>query len=146
MNAKLLHESDGRRVWALVFEKADEAVAALEAFAQENGVQTAHFTAIGAFSDATLGYFDRGRSDYDRIPVSEQVEVLSLTGDIALQDGEPKVHAHTVLGRRDGTTIGGHLFEGRVWPTLELFLSAEPGALQKREDADTGLFLIDPAA
>jgi predicted DNA-binding protein with PD1-like motif len=143
VNAKLLHDSDGRRVWALVFDKGDEAVAGLEAFARQERVHAAHFTAIGAFSEATLGYFDRGRSDYDRIPVSEQVEVLSLVGDIALQDGEPTVHAHAVLGRRDGTTIGGHLFEGRVWPTLELFLSAEPAALEKREDEDTGLFLID---
>ena len=143
MNAKLLHDSDGRRVWALVFDKGDEAVAGLEAFARQERVHAAHFTAIGAFSEATLGYFDRGRSDYDRIPVSEQVEVLSLVGDIALQDGEPTVHAHAVLGRRDGTTIGGHLFEGRVWPTLELFLSAEPAALEKREDEETGLFLID---
>jgi predicted DNA-binding protein with PD1-like motif len=143
VNAKLLHDSDGRRVWALVFDKGDEAVAGLEAFARQERVHAAHFTAIGAFSEATLGYFDRGRSDYDRIPVSEQVEVLSLVGDIALQDGEPTVHAHAVLGRRDGTTIGGHLFEGRVWPTLELFLSAEPAALEKREDEETGLFLID---
>ena len=44
--------------------------------------------------------------------MSEQVEVLSLIGDVALKDGEPKVHAHVVVGRSDGSTRGGHLMDG----------------------------------
>ena len=59
------------------------------------------------FSDATLGYFDFEKKDYKKIPVREQVEVLSLLGDVALKDGEPKLHLHAVLGRSDGAAIGG---------------------------------------
>jgi predicted DNA-binding protein with PD1-like motif len=69
--------------------------------------------------------------------------VLSLVGDIALADGEPQVHAHVVLGRADGSTVGGHLLEGRVWPTLEVIVTELPAALRKRHDEQTGLALID---
>jgi predicted DNA-binding protein with PD1-like motif len=83
----------------------------------------ASFTAIGAFSDVTLGFFERERKDYKRIPLDEQVEVLTLVGDIALKDGERQVHAHAVVGETDGSAWGGHLLEAHVWPTLERALS-----------------------
>lgn len=65
-------------------------------------------TAPGAFERATLGYFDWERKDHECIPAEEQVEVLSLVGDIALHDDKPKIHADVVLGQRDGTAKGVH--------------------------------------
>jgi predicted DNA-binding protein with PD1-like motif len=144
MKSKLLHE-DGERTFVLVFEKGDEAIGELEAFAREHDLGAARFTGIGAFTDAKLGYFDRGRKEYEEIPVSDQVEVLSLLGDVALEEGEPKVHAHVVLGRSDGAALGGHLLEAHVWPTLEVVLDESPAHLRKRSDPETGLALIDPA-
>ncbi len=143
MRHKLLHEQDGQRTFALVFDKGDEVVEGLTNFAAEGGVGAASLTAVGAFGGATLGYFDRDRKEYREIPVEEQVEVLSLLGDIALKDGEPQVHAHVVLGRPDGTTRGGHLLRAHVWPTLEAVLVESPDHLQKRTDEETGLALID---
>ena len=91
-----------------------------------------------------LGYFDRERKEYEEIPVDEQVEVLSLVGDVALDpDGAPVVHAHAVLGKRDGSTAGGHLLEGHVRPTLEVMLIESPAHLRKRHDPETGLALIE---
>jgi predicted DNA-binding protein with PD1-like motif len=141
MKSKLLHE-DGERTFVLVFDKEDEAVGQLESFVRQHDVTAARFTGIGAFSGATLGYFDRARKDYAEIPVAEQVEVLSLLGDVAVEDGEPKVHAHVVLGRSDGTALGGHLLEAHVWPTLEVVLDESPAHLRKRSDPETGLALI----
>jgi uncharacterized protein len=98
MKSKLLHDN-GERTYALVFDKGDEVVAELEAFARELALTAARFTAIGAFSDVKLGYFDRDQKDYLEIPVAEQVEVLSLLGDIAEKDGEPSSSAGAT-GRR----------------------------------------------
>ncbi len=139
-------EASGARTWALIFDKGDEPVSGLTAFAKSQGLGGAHFTAIGAFSEVTLGYFDRKARDYKKIPLREQVEVLSLIGDVALDRGEPKVHAHVVVGRADGEARGGHLLEARVWPTLEVVLTESPRHLRKRHDPETGLALIDPAA
>ena len=112
-------------------------------FAKENGLDAANFTALGAFSDAALGYFDMERKEYEEIPVREQVEVLSLVGTIAPKEsGEPQVHAHAVLGRSDGTTRGGHLLEARVRPTLEVVLDESPEHLRRETDPETGLPLL----
>jgi predicted DNA-binding protein with PD1-like motif len=142
MKSKLLHDQ-GEAVWALIFDKGDEVIAGLTAFAKEHGLDSSHFTAIGAFERATLGYFQRDRKQYKKIPIQEQVEVLSLVGDIALEKGEPKIHAHVVVGREDGSTRGGHLIDAVVWPTLEVILTETPGYLKKRHDDETGLALID---
>ncbi len=102
-----------------------------------------HFTAIGAFREATLAYFDWEKKEYRKIPVREQVEVVSLIGDIALApDGSPKVHAHAVLGRPDGAALGGHLMEGHVRPTLEVTLVETPEHLRRKHDPQSGLALI----
>jgi len=145
MKSTLL-DATGPRTWALIFDKGDEPVAGLTAFAKAQKLGAAHFTAIGAFSDVTLGYFDRAKRDYKKIPLHEQVEVLSLLGDVALDKGEPKIHAHVVVGRADGEARGGHLLEAHVWPTLEVVLVESPRHLRKRHDPETGLALIDPIA
>ena len=145
MKSTLL-DATGPRTWALIFDKGDEPVAGLTAFAKAQKLGAAHFTAIGAFSDVTLGYFDRAKRDYKKIPLHEQVEVLSLLGDVALDKGEPKIHAHVVVGRADGEARGGHLLEAHVWPTLEVVLVESPRHLRKRHDPETGLALIDPSA
>jgi predicted DNA-binding protein with PD1-like motif len=129
--------------WALIFDKGDEPMAELERFAREHQLSAASFTGIGAFEQVVLGYFDRERKEYEEIPVREQVEVLSLAGDVAVDDGEPKVHAHVVVGKRDGSAHGGHLLRGSVWPTLEVVLTESPAELRKSHDAETGLALID---
>jgi predicted DNA-binding protein with PD1-like motif len=146
MKSQRLHEVDGQRTFVLVFDKGDEVLAVLTDFARAQALSAAHFTAIGALSDATLGYFDRERKDYRPIPVREQVEVLSLVGDVAVSDGDPKVHAHVVLGKADGTAHGGHLVDAHVWPTLELVITESPAYLRRRTDPETGLALIDLSA
>jgi hypothetical protein len=145
MQFKLINEAP-ERTFALVFEHGDEVVSLLERFAAEQGLEASRISAIGAFEDATLGYFDWERKDYERIPVQEQVEVLSLVGDVALDKGKPKLHAHVVLGRRGGATLGGHLLQAHVRPTLEVLLIDSPSHLRRVHEPESGLALIRPAA
>lgn len=142
MKSKLLSEQDGK-TFAVIFDQGDEVAAGLLDFAKQNNLSASHFTAVGAFERATLGYFDWERKDYIKIPINEQVEVLSFIGDIALDKGQPKVHAHVVVGIRDGTAHGGHLLEAYVRPTLEVVLTETPAHLQRRFDEASKIALID---
>jgi predicted DNA-binding protein with PD1-like motif len=147
MRVKQIESRDGRRTFAIVFGTGDEVASGLFAFANEHGVGGAYFTGIGALREVTLGYWDWEAKDYRRIPVREQVEVLSLAGNVALTpDGSPKVHAHVVVGKADGTAHGGHLLEGHVRPTLEVMLVESPRHLRRTHDPETGLALIDVGA
>jgi predicted DNA-binding protein with PD1-like motif len=145
MRSKLIHQA-AERTWALVFDTGDDVLPGLLAFAREQGLTATRFSAIGAFERLTLGYFDWRAKDYLKIPVDEQVEVVSLIGDIARKGREPQVHAHVVVAKRDGSAHGGHLLAAIVRPTLEVMLIESPSYLARRFDAASGLALIDPDA
>jgi predicted DNA-binding protein with PD1-like motif len=141
MRSKVINEAP-ERTFALILETGDEVVSSLERFAANHALSASRLTAIGAFSDVTLGYFDWNHKDYERVHVGEQVEVLSLVGDIALDGERPKLHAHVVLGRRDASTLGGHLLAATVRPTLEVLLTDSPAYLSRQHDPQSGLALI----
>ncbi len=143
MKSKLLDADRGGRTYAVVFDPGDEVLSGLKKFADAQDLRGAHFTAIGAFSQVTLGYFDPQTKNYRKIPIAEQVEVVSLIGNIADDGGKPKLHAHVVVGKSDGSAHAGHLLEGHVWPTLEVVLTESPRHLQRKSDPVTGLALLD---
>ena len=156
MRSKLLTAGE-LRTYAVVFDQDDEPLSGLVAFARRERIDAAHLTAIGAVRRAVVGWFDLDRRDYRRIELEEQLEVLSLVGDAtrpapgaerdhgaASDDGvDPMVHIHAVLGRSDGSTVGGHLLEAAVRPTLEVVVTETPAELRRRHDPATGLALID---
>lgn len=108
------------QTYAVVLETGDSVLDELMAFARHRGPGTAAFTAIGAFSLATLGFYDLDQREYLEI--------------------------HVVLGRRDGTTRGGHLLSAVVRPTLEVMVTESPREIVRRHDETSGLPLIDLAA
>jgi len=145
VKAQILTHAGGTQVFVLVFDTGDEATKGLLEFARAHAIEAASFTGIGAFQSVTLGYFELQKRDYKRIEICEQVEVVSLVGNVAMaiEDEGPKLHAHVVVGKSDGTAHGGHLIDGYVRPTLEIVLVETPAHLRRRSDPATGLALID---
>ena len=122
----------------LVFDKGDEVLETLQRYIAEEQIPSAWFQAIGAFERSVIAYWNRETKQYEDIAVDEQVEVLALSGNVTPK----RTHAHVVLGRRDGSTIGGHLKRGIVYPTLELHLTRLEHELVRQRDEETGLDLI----
>src|SRR5271165_2279711 len=145
MQVQLLNPGDQTKQYAVIFYQGDEAFSGLLEFAEKYHVTSAHFTAVGAVNGATLGWFDPQRKMYKKIPIEGQHEVIGMSGDIALYQGKPVVHTHMVVGSADGTVHGGHLLAAYVSPTLEVMVTVDPVAMQKRFDPETDLTLIDPA-
>jgi uncharacterized protein len=142
MKYKVVEDADVV-TYVVVCDAGDEAVAALTQFAQAEDLEAAQITAVGAFEHAIVGWFDRAAKGYRRIPVDQQCEVLSLLGDVAEGVDGPILHVHVVLGLSDGTTRGGHLLEGKVFPTLEVIVTETPAELRKVLRPDLGIALID---
>lgn len=144
MKSKLVSEQNPR-TYVLAFESGDEVLAELKRFARQTNLASSSFRAIGALSDVTVGWFNWESKQYQPAAViHEQIEVLSLIGDIALHNTAPEVHAHIVVEKRDGTAHGGHLLEAHVRPTLEVVLTESPEYLKKEYDAESGLALLRP--
>jgi uncharacterized protein len=134
---------DTPKTFVLVFETDDELARGLTQFAIEQKLASASFKAIGALSSVKLGWLNWETKQYEpAVSLREQVELLSLIGDVALKDGQPQVHAHAVIGKRDGTAHGGHLLEAHVRPTCEVVLTESPAHLRKEFDPAAGIALI----
>jgi predicted DNA-binding protein with PD1-like motif len=143
MKSRLIHEVQGQRTYVVILDTGDEAMSSLGAFASKERMTAAHVQAIGAFEAAVIGFWDWERKEYDRYAIREQTEVVSLLGDISAQDRGPlKLHLHAVLGKRGGSTVGGHLLEGRVRPTLEVIITESPAHLRRIHDPALGLAVI----
>jgi predicted DNA-binding protein with PD1-like motif len=142
MKAKIIEDADVV-TYVVVCDPGDEAVASLTQFARAERLEAAQLTAVGGFERATVGWFDRAAKQFRPIPVDEQCEVLSLIGDVAEGQQGPSLNLHVVLGLSDGTTRGGHLIEGRVFPTLEVIVTEAPAELRKVMCPDIGVALID---
>jgi len=146
MKSQLVAANGGGRTFVLVLDPGEEAFAAISKFAEEKRLSAASLTAVGAFSRATVGWFSLPEKTYRNIPIDRQCEVLSVIGDIALDDeGKPSLHMHVVLGLSDGSTRGGHLLDGSVQPTLEVTVTEAPAHLRRRRRPELGLALIDLA-
>src|SRR5579884_2214113 len=140
--AELLSDGDVK-TYLLVFHTGQEVMKGLRAFARKHKLAAGHLTGLGAIRDAVIGFFDPQTKTYLRHHEKGQAEVLSLTGNLALDDNEPFFHVHVALGRRDGSARGGHLFEATVRPTVELVLTAYSKPVRRKIDPETGLPLLD---
>src|ERR1700678_2688155 len=145
MQVALLNPGEPTKQYAVIFYQGDEAFSGLQEFAEKYHVTSAHFTAIGALDDATVGWFDPQRKMYKKIAINGQHELIGMSGDIALYQGRPVVHTHMVVGSPDGTTRAGHVLEAYASPTVEAMVTVDPVTMQKRFDPTTDLTLIDPA-
>ncbi|MDB6032001.1 MAG: hypothetical protein JWM16_2339 [Verrucomicrobiales bacterium] len=145
MRVQLLNPGEMTKQYAIIFYHGDEAFSGLAEFAEKYHVTSEDFTAMGAVNGATLGWFDPRRKMYKKIPIRGQHGVIGMNGDIALCQGKHGVHTHMMVWESDGTMRGGHILAACVSPTLEVTVTVDPVAMQKRFDPDTDLTLIDPA-
>lgn len=146
MKSKEISRDDfsGERSFVIVLDDGEEAFSSITRFCRDENITGASLTAIGAFRQAKLGFFDFSSKTYLGIPVTEQTEVLSAIGDVAVDDeGKPSLHMHAVLGLSDGSTKGGHFISGIVHPTLEVVLRESEATLKRRNRPDLGIALID---
>lgn len=101
----------------VIFDPGEEFLEGMSQVARDESIDVAGFTAIGGFSETVLGFYNEEKKSFDPIPFeADQVEVLSLMGEITRENGEPHVHGHVVVGLRDGRAFGGHLLKGVVEP------------------------------
>jgi uncharacterized protein len=115
----------------LVLDRGDEILEAITRFATETGVRAASFSGIGTVDRLTLGHYDLVAGGYKRRSWDEQLEVASLSGNIAVVDGGPYPHVHGVFCGGDFVTVGGHVFEAVVSIAVELAVLTAPELVRR---------------
>ena len=143
MKASILHQETGRRTFFLVFDPGDSFLQPMVEFVRRYEIAGASFTGLGALSEATLAWFDPADGQYKPFHIAEQVECASMAGNVSWMNDKPFVHAHCVLGKRDGTCLSGHVKDLKALPTLEVTLVEHPTRLVRKRRPDTGYALIE---
>ncbi len=130
----------------VVLEPGDELLDSLKRFAGESGTQTAFLGGIGAVDSLELGYFHPSKGEYAHRVLDEQLEVLTITGNLSLKDGKPHPHVHGIFGRSDFSTIGGHVFRAVCSVTLEIAVTTTSEPIVRAPVDYVDLELMQPEA
>jgi predicted DNA-binding protein with PD1-like motif len=137
---KVKRTEDG---FLVVLDVDDEVMDSLKKLAEAERIGMASFTGIGAVKDVMLGYLDLDQKQYlKREFGADSMELVSMTGNLALLKGEPAAHCHAVVGDRDMRVFGGHLFKASVSVTVEIFLRVYEGEIVREFDPNSGANLI----
>jgi predicted DNA-binding protein with PD1-like motif len=111
-------------------------------FAGEQILPEAFITGIGVIKDVVLGFFNTDAKEYEKMEVKGPVELLALNGNSSWKGNEPFVHLHAVIGKEDGSVIGGHLLEAKIGTTAEIFIHKIGKRLERKFAEKFGLFFI----
>lgn len=142
MKFKLMSLSEPR-FFMLVLSTGDRLPDEILSFAEDQEIKAASISGIGAFLETTVGFFNWETKEYDEIEFPEPAEVLSFTGNLALRESKPALHAHVVLSMPDGSATGGHFLRAIVRPTLELVITEMETELHRAIDDESRLPLIE---
>jgi hypothetical protein len=129
-------------IYILRFDRGEELVESLLSFCREREILSAWVEGLGATDKTQISLYDLKTQTYLRHNLEEDFEILSLTGNIALVEGKPLLHAHVTLGKDDTSVVGGHLHALRVSGTAEIKITKFENVMERLVDPKTGLKLL----
>jgi len=112
------------------------------AIAKRERIATARVEAIGGVEELKLAYFNHVTKRYEEHEFQEFLEVTSILGNITLKDRKPFLHIHGTFGRKDLSTLAGHVMTAKVYPLLEVVVTPTKNRALRRFDDDFGLNVI----
>lgn len=135
------HQSDR---YILRFDRGEEVISALADFCKLERIEAASFNAIGATNDATVCFYNMHDKKYEDHHIKgENLEIVSLIGNVSVLDFKPLVHAHVTLGDSSLNLRGGHAKKLVVSATCEMSLQKFKGWIERKFDEETGLNLMN---
>lgn len=123
----------------LRLDEGDEITASLMKVCVKESVRSALVSGIGACRKAEIAHYDQKTREYKAKKLSGTMEIVSLSGNVALLDDKPAPHLHIVLGLSDFSTLSGHLMEAEVCPTCEMTMILRDVRVGRKKDEKTGL-------
>ncbi len=138
----MLREFKPKAIYQGRLKKGVDIIDGLTKVMREKSISAGIVTGIGAVTEACIGYFNGQTKKYEEARFRENMEILSLRGNISVKDGDIFPHLHVVLSRKDFSALGGHLNRGTIVYAFEFeIISMEGEPFVRRFDDDTGLFL-----
>lgn len=129
-------------VLVIKLEKGEDVLETLNTIVEKENIEAGFFTGIGALNKVKMGIFIEGK--YEEIIIEDELEIVSLLGNVSLKDGKPFVHAHIIVSKRDGSAFGGHLLPGSIISvTCEVFLIKLKKPIKRGFVEEIKLYLLE---
>lgn len=129
-------------VYIIKINRGEDFLKILTSFCEEKGIHAAYLTAIGACNKLTLAWYNLETKQYEDHEYNEDLEIASLIGNVSFVKGKPFIHAHGVFGKRDMSTVGGHIRQLTISAACEVRLEVFEGKIERKFDEVTGLKLM----
>ena len=107
--------------YLMVLRQGDNIIEEIEKLAEKENILSANFTGMG-FVNMTFGFYDFKAKKFNPKEF-KGVEMASMHGTIAWQDGKPSIHAHATVTDSTFSAFGGHILSGTVGTgSVEIFI------------------------
>jgi len=123
-------------------KRGEELIGGIKEFCKEYRIEAAFFHVIGAASEVELAWYDLGAKQYVTALFQENLEVVSLTGNVSKLGNDLVVHSHGVFSSKTMETKGGHANKIVISGACEIVLTRIEGSLDRVYDDKTGLNLL----
>jgi len=131
-----------KRQDVLRFDPNEDVALSLVKHVLEGKIDSAWVSGLGSAKEVELGFYDKYEKEYRRQIITEEMEVINITGNTGILDKKPAVHLHGSFGLSNYGVVGGHVHSLIVNTTVEMYLDKIDGVLKRGYDGDTGLNLF----
>jgi predicted DNA-binding protein with PD1-like motif len=121
-------------------ESGEEIINTLAKFVLDNNIPGGFFHGLGALDSASIGLYNYATRSYITKVYKNKLDIAVMTGNIAYNDSgdAPVIHCHVTVSDSEQNTRAGHLFEGVVLVTVEIYLRVFQEKLYREKELQDG--------
>ena len=89
----------------------------------KESIKSGWISGVGAMYEIEVGYFDVDKKDYIRKSFPGDYEILSISGNISIKEGNRFIHTHVTFSDENFNVFGGHLFDAKIAAAGEFMIN-----------------------
>ncbi len=122
--------------------RGDEIISSITELCKKEAIKAGSISGIGATQLVEAGFYSFKKKRYCGYCFNQNMEILSLLGNISTKDGDPYLHLHIVVSNDEGEALGGHLTKAIISVTGEIFIDTIDVEINREPDSLTGINLM----
>lgn len=120
-------------------DRGEEILESVMKACREHEIKSGLVSGIGAVSSCTMGVFNVEEKKYYKNEFKGALEITNLTGNVSMMEEETYLHLHMTVGDDKGNAFGGHLNEGIVGVTAEVFVLESDMQIKRELNPEVGI-------
>jgi len=136
------YQQINKNTFIIKIKRGEKIIESLQKFCRVQNIINAFFYGLGAVDWVKLGEYNVSLKKYHEVEFTKEMELTNITGNVTSSDEGIIIHAHATVSDYDMNAFGGHLGDGRISGTAEIYLTKLNAKIRKKYDEETGLKLM----